>query len=45
LGEYGDNILELAQKNNKFILNMRSECYTDTETDSYTDSDKDIEPL
>jgi hypothetical protein len=45
LGEYGDNILELTQENNKFILNMRSECYTDTETESDTDSDTDIEPL
>ena len=49
LGDYGDNILELFKKDNKFILNMRSECYdyidSDTDTDSDIDTSVDIEPL
>jgi len=49
LGDYGDNILELLPKDNKFILNMRSECYDDVDTDTDSDSDidtsVDIDPL
>ena len=49
LGDYGDNILELFKKDNKFILNMRSECYdyidSDTDTDSDIDTSVDIDPL
>ena len=51
LGIYDKNILELLQKDNKFILNMRSECYdyidsdTDTDTDTSVDTNVDIEPL
>jgi len=45
LGIYDDDILELLQKDNKFILNMRSECYDDLDTDTDTDTSVDIEPL
>jgi len=49
LGDYGDYIFELTQKDDKFILNMRTECYSDTDTDTDTDSNidtsVDIEPL
>ena len=43
LGDYGDNILELFKKDNKFILNMRSECYDDIDSDTDTDSNSDID--
>ena len=46
---YDDDILELLQKDNKFILNMRSECYdyldSDTDTDTDIDTNVEIEPL
>jgi len=49
LGIYDDDILELLQKDNKFILNMRSECYdyldSDTDTDTDIDTNVEIEPL
>ena len=46
LGIYDDDILELLQKDNKFILNMRSECYDylDSDTDTNSDTSVDIEP-
>jgi len=43
LGIYDDNILELLPKDNKFILNMRSECYDDVDSDTDTDSSIDID--
>ena len=47
LGIYDKNILELFKNNNKYILNMRSECYdyVDSDTDTDTDTSVDIEPL
>ena len=36
-------ILELFKKDNKFILNMRSECYDDIDSDTDTDSNSDID--
>ena len=45
VGDYGDNILELTQEGDKFLLNMRTECYDDFDTDTDTDTSVDIEPL
>ena len=47
VGDYGDNILELTQESDKFLLNMRTECYEDIDSDTDTDTDTsvDIEPL